>query len=444
MIQKIKDIYIGERFLLYAGLVVLCFSLSFSFSFLFPIAQAMLAILVILMIADLVTLFNNEVTLSAERIIPETMSLGDENPITIRVSNPTPAKLEITIIDELAPQFQTRDLAFKITLDAEEQKSIDYTLRPTTRGLYSFGNLLFFVESFLKIFKRKIQIEAKKEVSVYPSIMQMKSFELIAFSRIATMSGLKKLRRIGASYEFEKIKTYVQGDDIRHINWKATSKSNQLMVNLYETERSQPIYAVICKSREMMMPFHGMSLLDYAVNTSLAISNIALLKYDKMGLITFSDKIGTTLKASRKKMQLKKIIRSLYNESERDTEANYELLYRSLTSIATTRALLFLFINFESMYALERALSILRRINKRHLLVVVFFRNTEIEEYSLKDPNNLREVYQQTIAKKLSHEKEMIVSRLRQAKIQTVLTTPEDLSMDTINKYLELKSRGVI
>jgi len=274
--------------------------------------------------------------------------------------------------------------------------------------------------------------------------MQMKSFELKAFSRIANLSGVKKLRRIGSSYEFEKIKSYVQGDDIRHINWKATSKRNQLMVNLFETERSQPIYAVICKSREMMMPFNGLSLLDYSINTALAISNIALHKYDKMGLITFSDKIGTTLKASGSKLQLKKILRALYNESERDTEANYELLYRSLGMIAKTRSLLFLFINFESLYALERALPILRRINKRHLLVVVFFRNTEIEEYADSNPVDLREVYQQTIAKKLSHEKHSIVSKLRQSNIQSILTTPENLSMDTVNKYLEMKSRGMV
>jgi len=219
---------------------------------------------------------------------------------------------------------------------------------------------------------------------------------------------------------------------------------DELPYQFQERNLTETLTLASCKSREMMMPFNGMSLLDYSINTALAISNIALHKYDKMGLITFSDKIGTTLKASGNKLQLKKIVRALYNEKERDTEANYELLYRSLSMIAKTRALLFLFINFESMYALERALPILRRINKRHLLVIVFFRNTEIEEYEKKVPLDIRGIYQQTIAKKLNNEKMAILSKLRQANIQSVLTTPDDLSMDTINKYLELKSRGKV
>ncbi|MFT4661589.1 MAG: hypothetical protein ACI8XB_001867 [Patiriisocius sp.] len=442
--NKVRDIFIGKRFLLYSGVVILCFALSYALTILFPIAQGLLILYIILMIADLTVIFNAGISLRANRIMPEVLSLGDDNPVEIEIKNDSEVDLKVDLIDELPHQFQTRNLSFEFDLAAQESKTVKHDLRPLTRGEYAFGDIVLYAQSFLSIFKRRITLSSAKVVNVYPSIMQMKSFELIAFSRVATMSGVKKLRRIGASYEFEKIKSYVQGDDIRHINWKATGKRSQLMVNLFEIERSQPIYSVICKSREMMMPFNGLSLLDYAVNTSLAISNIALLKHDKMGLITFSDKIGTTLKASSNKLQLKKILRALFNEKERETEANYELLYRSLSTIATQRALLFLFVNFESLYALERALPILRRINKRHLLVVVFFRNTEIEQYAKNDPEDLREIYQKTIATKLNQEKATIVAKLRQTKIQTVLTTPEDLSMDTINKYLELKSRGAV
>lgn len=442
--NRLSDLYIGKRFLLYSAILVVAFGLSFAYNIIFPFAQALLIIFIIFLAADLYLLFFSGIALEAERSMPDRLSLGDVNPMSLRVKNNSELKLDIEIIDEIPMQFQKRDFGFHISLDADEEKIIKTELRPTVRGEYHYGDILLFAESFLSFFKRRIRVPSAHMVEVYPSIIQMKKFELIAFSRIATMSGMKKLRRIGMSYEFEKIKTYVQGDDIRNINWKATSRSNELMVNMYEVERSQNVYAVICKSREMMMPFHGLSLLDHSINTALAISNIALLKYDKMGLITFSNKVGTTLKASQNKGQLKKIVRALYNEYERDTEANYEILYRSLNTIARTRSLLFLFINFESKYALERALPHLRRINKRHLLVVIFFRNTEIESYSEKQAENVRDIFQQTISKKIIHEKAAMRNLLIQAKIQTILTTPEDLSMDTVNKYLELKSRGMI
>jgi uncharacterized protein (DUF58 family) len=103
-----------------------------------------------------------------------------------------------------------------------------------------------------------------------------------------------------------------------------------------------------------------------------------------------------------------------------------------------------LFTNFESLFAAERVLPILRRINNLHLLVVVFFENTEIMEYSEKEVNDVEGIYFQTIAQKFVSEKQQIVQKLRQYGIQAILTSPNELSINTINKYLELKSRGLI
>ena len=192
------------------------------------------------------------------------------------------------------------------------------------------------------------------------------------------------------------------------------------------------------------MPFDGLTLMDHAVNTSLVLSNIALKKHDRAGLLTFSDKIGAVLKADSKAAQLNKILQTLYKESERTTEANYELLYYFSRKLVSGRSLMVLFSNFESMYALDRVLPILRRISAFHLLVVVFFENTAIRDFANNSPSSVEGIYQQTIARKFLAEKGAMVQKLRQFGIQAVLTRPEDLSMNTINKYLELKARGLI
>jgi uncharacterized protein (DUF58 family) len=272
----------------------------------------------------------------------------------------------------------------------------------------------------------------------------MKKYELLAFNRVSNQQGLRKFRRIGHSYEFEQIKNYVPGDDYRSLNWKATGRANRLMVNQYEDERSQQVYCIIDKSRAMKMPFDDLSLLDYAINSSLAISNIALKKYDKAGLITFSDKIGATVKADRKANQLNKILHTLYNERERPLEANYELMYHIARKLINGRSLILLFTNFESMFALDRVLPHLRRMNDLHLLVVIFFENTEIQGFVKQEVTTLEGIYTQTIAQKFLAEKSAMAQKLQQFGIQTILTRPEELSMNTVNKYLELKSRGMI
>jgi uncharacterized protein (DUF58 family) len=272
----------------------------------------------------------------------------------------------------------------------------------------------------------------------------MKQFELQAFTRISTMEGIKRMRRIGNGFEFEQIRTYVQGDDYRSINWKATSRRNDLMVNQYEDERSQQVYVVIDKSRSMKMPFRGMSLLDHAINAGLALSNIILKKHDRAGLLTFSDKIGSAIKADNGPGQLHRILEALYREEERPDEANFELLYTSVRQFVGRRSLLLLFTNFESHYAMMRALPELRRINRQQVLVVVFFENTEISDYLRKSPQTVEDIYVETTARHFVNEKQRIVHELRQYGIQSILTRPENLTLDTINKYLELKAKGAI
>lgn len=420
------------------------FVLAFPLGFLFPVAMTLFVLAIALTIVDSIQLFGKSVKLKVRRRLPKVFSLGDANKVTLEITNESPRDLSLRVIDELPIQFQKRDFSEEIFLTANKQQIFSYEITPSERGEYQFGAVNVFMETKLGLVQRRWREAYEMSIPVYPSIIQMKQFELRAFDRFTNQQGIKKMRRIGHSYEFEQIKNYVRGDDIRSINWKATGRRGQLMINQYEDERAQQIYCIIDKSRAMKMPFKGLSLMDYAINTSLVISNIALQKFDKAGLITFSDKLGTTIRADRKANHLNKILQSLYRERERPVEANYELLYQTARKLIKGRSLILLYTNFESMYALDRVLPMLRRVNTLHLLVVVFFENTEIKEFSEAKAKDLSEIYTQTVARQFLAEKAAMVQKLKQYGIQAVLTAPEDLSVNTINKYLELKSRGLI
>ncbi len=438
------DVYLGKRFFLVFGAVTALFVFAFPYPILFAVAKACLLIASTLVIVDLMLLFNKGVRLSCQRKLPRKFSLGDLNTVAIDVHNHYALGLDITILDELPVEFQKRDLEIRDFIDKDEVKHFNYQLRPTVRGEYTFHDIHIFISSKLGLLRRRISQQAEQQILVYPSIVQMNRFSLMAVAKISTMKGVKKVRKLGSSYEFSQIRNYVKGDDYRSINWKATSRRNSLMVNQYEDERSQQIYSVIDKGRSMQMPFDGMSLLDYAINTALVISSVSLQKYDKAGLMTFSDKVGATIKAETGSKQLNLIIDTLYREKPRNLEANYELLYTATKKFIKRRSLIFLYTNFESFSAMQRVLPLLRRINSSHLLVVVFFENTEIVDYSNKEASTTEEIYYKTIASKFVEEKYRIVQELRQYGIQVILTRPEDLSVNSVNKYLEMKSRGMI
>lgn len=444
MRNPIRDLYLPDRFFLLFGGVVLVFVLGFPFPVFFYLGLGLFVAALSLTLADGWLLFSRSVRVDASRQLPKVFSLGDPNPVSLRLRNRSTRQLQVSVIDELPVEFQIRDFEEKARLLPGESIGLRYELTPVKRGAYSFGDIRLFAQTRLGLIQRHIRIPQTASIPVFPSIIQMKKYALKAFDKSISMQGLKKIRRIGHSYEFEQIKEYIRGDDHRSVNWKATSRKGSLMVNQYEDERAQQVYCLIDKSRVMRLPFHGLSLMDYAINTSLVMSNIALQKHDKAGLLTFSDKIGSIIKADRKADQMNKILTALYNEKERQVEANYELLYQAVRRLIKGRSLMLLFSNFESPFALERVLPLLRKINLQHLLVVVFFENSEINDFAYQEVSDLEGIYTQTMAQKYLAEKRQMIQKLRQYGIQAILTRPEDLSVNTINKYLELKARGLI
>ena len=204
------------------------------------------------------------------------------------------------------------------------------------------------------------------------------------------------------------------------------------------------MYSVIDKGRTMKMPFNGLSLLDYAINASLVFSNVAINKGDRAGVITFTENKVETLAASNKRVQVNKILETLYSQETHWQESDYEALSVQLRSNLSTRSLLMLYTNFESMSSLQRQLPYLRRLARYHLLLVVFFENTEIKKVTEMQAHDMEDIYKQTIAQKFAYDKKLIVKELAKYGIMSLLSTPEHLTLNVVNKYLELKSRMLI
>jgi uncharacterized protein (DUF58 family) len=439
-----KNLFLTNR--LFAGLTAcaVLFLLSFFFPWLGIIPELFFWTLMFLFFADVLILYRTSKGVFAKRHAPERLSNGDDNELGIYIENSYPFNISVGIIDEIPFQFQKRDIWFKTILSPRQHKLINYLLRPTKRGEYEFGDIRVYISSPLGLIRRRYNFSQAETLPVYPSFLQMRKYELMAISNRLSEIGVKKIRRLGHSLEFEQVKNYVPGDDYRTINWKATARRGDLMTNIYTDEKSQHVYCVIDKSRSMKMPFEGLSLLDYAINASLALSNVALLKEDKAGLITISEKLGAVVPADRKPIQLNRILEVLYKEKTRYLETNMEVLYSTIRNVLKQRSLVVFFTNFESMSSMERQLPFLKRIARFHLLLVVFFENTELEKLSEKPAANVEDIYIKTIAEKFAYDKKLIVKELTKHGIQSILSTPQNLTINTINRYLELKARQTI
>ena len=439
-----KRFYINHRFFHVLAGVGLCYFLAFFFPELTWFAHGLLCLLVVLFIVDSMLLFNQKDAIYSQRILPEKLSNGDENSVKIDIKNNYPFRVDLKIIDEIPFQFQKRDFLIKKTILPQGSSFFEYILIPKERGEYVFGGLNIFAKSPIGLVSRKFVFQKEASLPSYPSFVHLRKYELMALQNEFLLGGIKKIRKLGHTMEFEQIRDYVQGDDIRSINWKATSKANKLMVNQYQDERSQRIYMLIDKGRTMQMPFQGLSLLDYSINAVMALSHIILKKSDRAGMMTFSQKTENKVQAEQKSGQLKKISEALYNIKTNFYESDFSRLYQDVKTTINQRSLVLLFTNFETLDAVNRQMKYLRGIARNHLLVVIFFKNSELNDLMNKKPENIQEVYDEIIAEKLEFEKKLIIQELRKYGIFTVYTLPENLNIEVINKYLEIKARGIL
>lgn len=439
----ISDLFLRPRLFAVLGAVVVCYILSMHIPILMTVGHLLQLALVIFFLLEYAILFFTKNNIYILRTMEDVLSNADQNRISVELMSEFNLPLRINLLDEIPVQFQERNFDLQDKLEAKEEKTIRYSLRPTTRGEYEFGQTHIYARSSIGLLQRRFSTVGGHLVKVYPSYLKLKKYSIRGVASRDQLTGSLKVRK-GMSTEFDQIKDYVRGDDVRTINWKATARRRQLMVNTYMDERSQQVFCIIDKSRLMKMPFDGVSLLDYSINATLMFSYVAIQKDDKVGLITFSNKVNDVMKASKNRKQFSAIVERLYNQETDFMESDYGALQRAVKRDMGQRSLLLLFTNFETYVGFERKLAHFKMLNKKHLLCVVLFENTELKNIHHERGNSLEDIYIKTMADKYNYEKKMMLKELRKNGILSIYSTPDELSVNVVNKYLDLKTKRII
>lgn len=439
----IRRLYIANTFFYVLLFLASCFATSFYVAPFRIISVILFWIWIGLCLWDLIILHLPQHQIKIDRFYPDKLSNGDDNLLKISLTSSYQMKVKARVLEEIPLLLQMRNNEFPVELHARKTTEIEYWLSPKRRGVYSFGKCSVLVRH-LGFFERKFVLDQEFDIPCYPSFIQMRKYQLLATTDRLVEMGVKRIRRIGSTMEFDHIREYVKGDEYKHMNWKASAKYKTLMVNQYQEEKSQPIYSIIDIGRVMRMPFNEMTLLDYAINASLVLSNAAILKQDRAGMLTFSKKCENHIVPEKNNKQMKIISDKLYGITTNFEESDFGQLYAFMRRKVNKRSLIFLYTNFETLDMLNRQLPFLRMMAKSHIIVVVVFKNTELQDMAKENARNTIDIYNKIIAEKFIYEKSLIIQELNRNGLQTIYTAPEDLSIKSINKYLEIKARGHI
>ncbi len=438
--MPLRDLFLHRRRPLIAlASIVLVLAFGFVWTPLLWLGQFGLGAFAIALVADAFLLARADLSVSRE--LDERLSIGDENPgvWTIRST----ADLDVSLVDEWPVEVDAFGAPDDVTIGAGETTRIGFVVRPTRRGRLGFGTVRVFARTRIGLLERRFSGTAGFESTVYPAFLAMRRYELMAATQHLDLIGVKRIRRPGASTTFEHVRDYVVGDDIRSVNWKATARRGDLMVNQYQEERAQPIYSLVDLGRTMALPFDGLSLLDHSLNAALVLSAIALRRHDHAGVMTFGKTPQQVVGASARPGQMNTILEALYDAEPSEGESDVEALYYHVRRTVKRRSLLLVFSNFETRSALRRQRNALVAMARQHVVLCVFFRNPLLRDVG-SQMEGLDRVYAQTIAAHVAMEKEQMATELRRAGVGTLLTAPEHLSADVLNAYLSLKASGRI
>ena len=378
------------------------------------------------------------------RLVEPKLSLGADNLVVITLNNHSAHSLRIEVRDEFPYQFSVDQRLLRGTAAPLSPTDLRYHVRPTARGEYTFGAINLRYLSTLGTFRRQAAYVSDETVRVYPNVLDVRKYDLLARKGLLMELGLRHVRAAGVGTEFARLRDYTTDDEFRRINWKATARRNHPIAVEYETERSQHVVYALDTGRLMRPAVGDIAKLDYAINAALLSSYVATARGDQVGLLTFADEVGVYLGPAKGRAQFYSMLELLYNVRSEPVEADHARALGYLSIKNKRRSLIVIFTDLVTLDAARPLIAHTSRLAMRHLPLVVTMHDPQIAALARQPATAAAPVYQRAVAQQLIDERQVILDTLNRAGVLTLDVEADKLSIAVINKYLELKSRSVL
>ncbi len=380
-----------------------------------------------------------------ERDMEERFAMGAENQVSVKITNRARRRVTFIIKDEYPSQMELTDpREVRLTVPPGRARTWRYNLLPTARGSYGFGKTGLRFRTRMGLLWRQLNYATSREVKVYPDIREAKKNELYAHRNRQINPGLRRMRLRGQGREFESLRDFVIGDEIRHISWGATARRGKLITRQYTIERSQNIVVLLDTGRLMTARIGKLSKLDHAINATLSIAYVAATGGDNIGLVAFSRRVISYLPPHRGRDQVNRLMESLYNIEPQMIEPSYARAFNFFSANWHRRSLVIILTDLVDRDASAELLAHTSKLVPRHLPLIVTIGDTDLREMVRSAPAKAADVYRQSVAEEILRQREEALSRIRRAGGLALDVPAHHLSLELVNKYLEVKERGLL
>ena len=334
------------------------------------------------------------------------------------------------------------DRPLRFDIGPGSRQSVTYHLRPRERGDYEFGDIYVRVQGRLGMVNRIRRVPAGQRVAVYPNLRDAARYGVLARRGHLGQAGIRKARLQGAGREFESLREYQPGDEMRRIDWKATARRGELVSRQYEVEKSQNVMLVLDVGRTMLADVDGVQKLDYALNAALMLAYAAVEAEDKVGLLVFADTVQTFLPPRKGREQVHAIVEALHNAHATLIEPNYADALAFLQARLGKRSLMVCFTDLWDADSSRLTIRELASLQPRHVAVAVTLLDTHLQRIADQEPPTVTAAYEKAVAVQTLDDRQRALAALRGRGVLVVDSPAEKLSADLVNRYLEIKAQA--
>lgn len=377
-----------------------------------------------------------------EREISDVLSVGTANPAKIILRSKCRLPLHVSVHEDAGYLCESERLPQSIDLAPWKENSVSYNVLPFKRGAATLNAVHIRFPTMLKLWTRHQVRQLETKVRIYPDIRAVYRYELMASRNRLAEIGVRVMRMPGQGREFERLREYRYGDEIRHIDWKATARQRELVTREFTVERNQNVVFMVDCGRFMRNETDGISYLDRALNSAIMLSYIALGQGDNVSLMAFSNKIERFVRPVRGKPGIQAILRSTYDIQASTAAADYNLALEYLSKMQRKRALVVLitFVTDETQLKIIGESLQLRSLP--YLPMCVLLQDVGLRQMADQIPGTDAEAFHTAAAAQMLSGQAQQVAAMRENGVMMVETPPDLLTERLINEYLTIKMRN--
>jgi uncharacterized protein (DUF58 family) len=386
----------------------------------------------------------SEKNLSVVRTFDPVLSVRVANRVLLRLSNDGPEPIKGVFRDEPPALFEASRKEFPVLLRSGSETELSYSLTPFERGSDYFRGSFMRIACPLGLVDKQVRLNTEQSVRVYPNVLALREFDFLRQKGKLNQLGIRKSRMRGLGSEFESLRDYTEGDDFRKVDWKATARRGKVIVRQFEQERNQPVVICIDIGRRMLSEVHGVTKLDYVLDSLLMLAQAAVLANDFVGLLVYADTVKRYIPPRKGRNQLGFVIDAVHDLLPEPVESDPAGAFSYLSTRWKRRSLL---VNFTDIEGPEDAMEFTKAfgpMSRRHLTLLARVADPKMKELTDLSPTDVKELYLKSSALMFSNERKVADSVLTAAGLHSLEAEPQDLAAALVSFYFEVKEKALI